>query len=71
MVSSTIDALKEEAVICEQLGTRGAYDIWKIIYVRKETKRSYDGALGHSRRDICLGEMYPLQLELLRSVGQE
>ena len=34
------DALKEEAVVCEQLRTRRVYDIWKIINVRKEKEGS-------------------------------
>ena len=66
------DALKEEAVICEQLGTRRTYDIWKIInHLWKEKKRSQDSAPGHSRCDIRLGGICPLQQDLLRSVGQE
>ena len=39
LVSVSSDALKEEAVICEQLGMRGADDIWKIIKIWKKKKR--------------------------------
>ena len=31
LVSVSSDALKQEAVVCEQLGTWGMYDIWKIL----------------------------------------
>ena len=66
LISVNTYALNEEAVVCEQLGTTSGNS---LIYERR--KRDPRTVPWHSRRDIRLGGMHPLQQDLLRSVDQQ